>query len=176
MGVTLMRYLPIYCTSYVLFWTWEFNQGIPFCAFGNCKASPAIVKCVGIMSIIAFSEVAESVHNLQTLSPSERWTRKGKEIPAWVLLLDSSRSGEEQEETLISPGPMGCGGSHSSQLEHGAQGNGTFQFQVWTEQRSELMQKSSLELKLWGCWCPIKGQLEGCMQSVCTTILQGKTV
>lgn len=90
MCVTQLRYLPIYCTSCVSFWTWEFNQGIPFCAFGNCEASPTIVKCMGIMLIIAFSEAAWSVSNSQTWSPSKIQRRKGKEIPTWVLFLDTS--------------------------------------------------------------------------------------
>lgn len=72
------------------------------------------------MSVFAFSEVAYSVHSLQTLSPSEGWTRKGEKIPAWVLFLGASHSGEEQGETLISPAPMGWGDSHLCQPEHGA--------------------------------------------------------
>lgn len=152
MCVTQMRYLPIYCTSCISFWTWEFNQGIPFCAFGNCEASPTIVKCMGIMWIIAFSEAAWSVSNWQTWSPSKIRRRQGKEIPIGFCFL-TPQFRRRAGEALISPAPMGCGDSHPSQLEHGAQGGGTFKFQVWTEQCRELMQKSSLEWKLWGCWC-----------------------
>lgn len=109
---------------------------------------------------MAFSEVAQSIYNLQTLPPSEIWTREGKEIPAWVLFLDTSSCGEKQGETLISPAPMGCRDSHPSQLEHRAQGDGIFKFQVRTKQCSVLMQKSNLELKVWGCRCPTKANLK----------------
>lgn len=172
MGVAEMWYPPIYCTSCVLFQTREFGQGIPFCASGNCEASPTGVKRVGMMSVIAFSEAAWSVSDLQTWFPSKMQTRNGKDIPARVLFLDTSVQVKSRGDFDFSC-PMGCEDSHP---EHGAQGDGTFTFQVWTEQRSELMQKLSFELKLWGCWYPIKGRFEGHTQSVCTTVLEGKTV
>lgn len=99
---------------------------------------------------------------IQVADVAPKWDmgKEGERDSCMVLFLDASSCGEEQRETLISAAPVGCGDSQPSQLEDRAQSDGIFKFQVWTEQCNELMQKSDLELKLWGCWCPTKANLK----------------